>query len=344
MARLTGDNRDARFAGDDAPHETPSSDTRLRGLTFAAAALLALLPVHVRARVLSRRAARSGPCPKPARCLTTATDGWYGAAAISSPRPMPYRAGGQRSVEALCRQQSGLRRLPPRGRNEKIRTSDLRALRRIPALQRARRRRDHHRAAREFLHDAQPERSRHADDAPEMQALVAYIKFLSTGVPPGERIPGLGAETFLNLTAPPIRCAAAPSMSRSARAVTTPTDRAFGGACRPLISATSCRRCGSGFLQRRRRHEPSDHGGEFRPFQHAAGGGLRQSGAPAGRCLGRRGLCGVAAAAQQTRTRKGFSGPRTEAVDTPYGPISTASVQRSTNTARSRQSARRSPG
>ena len=30
-------------------------------------------------------------------------------------------------------------------------------------------------------------------DAPELQALVAYIKFLSTGVPPGQRIPGLGA-------------------------------------------------------------------------------------------------------------------------------------------------------
>jgi thiosulfate dehydrogenase len=30
-------------------------------------------------------------------------------------------------------------------------------------------------------------------DAPEMQALVAYIKFLSTGVAPGQRLPGLGA-------------------------------------------------------------------------------------------------------------------------------------------------------
>jgi thiosulfate dehydrogenase len=30
-------------------------------------------------------------------------------------------------------------------------------------------------------------------DAPEMQAFVAYIKFLSTGVLPGQRIPGLGA-------------------------------------------------------------------------------------------------------------------------------------------------------
>ena len=29
-------------------------------------------------------------------------------------------------------------------------------------------------------------------DAPEMQAMVAYIKFLSTGVPPGEVLPGLG--------------------------------------------------------------------------------------------------------------------------------------------------------
>jgi thiosulfate dehydrogenase len=30
-------------------------------------------------------------------------------------------------------------------------------------------------------------------DAAEMQAIVAYIRFLSTGVPPGERVPGLGA-------------------------------------------------------------------------------------------------------------------------------------------------------
>jgi thiosulfate dehydrogenase len=29
-------------------------------------------------------------------------------------------------------------------------------------------------------------------DAPEMQAIVAYIKFLSTGVPAGKRVPGLG--------------------------------------------------------------------------------------------------------------------------------------------------------
>jgi len=32
-----------------------------------------------------------------------------------------------------------------------------------------------------------------AADVPEMQAMVAYVKFLSTGVPAGQRIPGLGA-------------------------------------------------------------------------------------------------------------------------------------------------------
>jgi thiosulfate dehydrogenase len=45
------------------------------------------------------------------------------------------------------------------------------------------------------------------NDAPEMQALVAYIKFLSTGVPPGEKLPGLGAGTMPELTraADPVR-------------------------------------------------------------------------------------------------------------------------------------------
>jgi thiosulfate dehydrogenase len=31
------------------------------------------------------------------------------------------------------------------------------------------------------------------NDAPEMQAIVAYIRFLSSGIPPGQAIPGLGA-------------------------------------------------------------------------------------------------------------------------------------------------------
>ncbi len=44
-------------------------------------------------------------------------------------------------------------------------------------------------------------------DAPEMQAFVAYIKFLSTGVPPGQRLPGLGAGKIpeLKVAADPVR-------------------------------------------------------------------------------------------------------------------------------------------
>jgi len=41
-----------------------------------------------------------------------------------------------------------------------------------------------------------------ASDAPEMQAIVAYIDFLSTGVPAGEKLPGLGAGRMAELTMP----------------------------------------------------------------------------------------------------------------------------------------------
>jgi thiosulfate dehydrogenase len=37
-------------------------------------------------------------------------------------------------------------------------------------------------------------------DAPQMQAIVAYIKFLSTGVPPGRQVPGMGAGNMPQLT------------------------------------------------------------------------------------------------------------------------------------------------
>jgi thiosulfate dehydrogenase len=44
-------------------------------------------------------------------------------------------------------------------------------------------------------------------DAPEMQAMVAYIRFLTTGVPPGQTLPGLGAGRMpeLNRAADPAR-------------------------------------------------------------------------------------------------------------------------------------------
>lgn len=38
------------------------------------------------------------------------------------------------------------------------------------------------------------------DDAPEMRALVAYVKFLATGVPDGEQLPGLGAGRMKELS------------------------------------------------------------------------------------------------------------------------------------------------
>jgi thiosulfate dehydrogenase len=44
-------------------------------------------------------------------------------------------------------------------------------------------------------------------DAPEMQAIVAYLQFLTTGVPPGQVVPGLGAGKMPELSRPadPIR-------------------------------------------------------------------------------------------------------------------------------------------
>ena len=40
------------------------------------------------------------------------------------------------------------------------------------------------------------------NDAPEMRAFVAYVEFLSTGVPPGQHLPGLGAGKMKELARP----------------------------------------------------------------------------------------------------------------------------------------------
>ncbi|MBF5067675.1 cystathionine gamma-synthase, partial [Salmonella enterica subsp. enterica serovar Istanbul] len=40
------------------------------------------------------------------------------------------------------------------------------------------------------------------NDAPEMRALVAYVEFLSTGVPKGAQLPGLGAGKMKELSRP----------------------------------------------------------------------------------------------------------------------------------------------
>ena len=82
------------------------------------------------------------------------------------------------------------------------------------------------------------------NDVPEMAAFVAYIKFLSSGVPPDQRIPGLGAGNIpeLDRAANPKHGRA--SMSRNARVATTLTDRASAAVCRRPISATWYRRSG----------------------------------------------------------------------------------------------------
>ena len=74
--------------------------------------------------------------------------------------------------------------------------------------------------------------------APEMQALVAYIKFLSTGVAPGQLLPGMGTGNMpeLDRAADPARGEALYAMPASP--VTVPTAAAFAAACRPPTSAT----------------------------------------------------------------------------------------------------------
>jgi thiosulfate dehydrogenase len=81
--------------------------------------------------------------------------------------------------------------------------------------------------------------------APEMQAMVAYVKFLSTGVPPGQMLPGMGTGKMpeLDRAADPAR--GERDSSTLASPATGPMAPAFAAACRPPISATWCRRCGA---------------------------------------------------------------------------------------------------
>jgi cytochrome c len=83
--------------------------------------------------------------------------------------------------------------------------------------------------------------------APEMQAMVAYIKFLSTGVPPGELLPGLGTRARCrNSIARQIRHAGRQATLLPARRVIGPMALVFAAAYQPPIWATWCRRCGAG--------------------------------------------------------------------------------------------------
>ena len=74
--------------------------------------------------------------------------------------------------------------------------------------------------------------------APEMQALVAYIKFLSTGVASGQLLPGLGTGNMpeLDRAADPAR--GEPFYANACAACQVPTVPAAAAACRPPTSAT----------------------------------------------------------------------------------------------------------
>jgi hypothetical protein len=67
----------------------------------------------------------------------------------------PYRSRSCGSRQALCRQQSRLRQLPSPGRNEEVRHSAVRPVRKISPLQRSLGGADDHRGPAQCLHDAQ---------------------------------------------------------------------------------------------------------------------------------------------------------------------------------------------
>ncbi|HET7681731.1 MAG TPA: c-type cytochrome [Xanthobacteraceae bacterium] len=71
-----------------------------------------------------------------------------------------------------------------------------------------------------------------ANDAPEMQAMVAYIKFLSTGVAPGQTLPGLGSGHMAEL-----KRAADPARGRAIYAKTCLTCHNSDGSGLPRSSA-----------------------------------------------------------------------------------------------------------
>ena len=237
-----------------------------------------------------------------ARCLTTITGGWCGEAAISITATYAHigpevsdpakRYAGNNLACGDCHLEAGTKKfgLPVFGLYGDFPKYSARAGAEITIEDRV-----NACMTRSLNGRAMPA------DSPEMQAFVAYIKFLSTGVPPDQRLPGLGAGNIpeLDRAADPVRgravyvakCQGCHNTDGSGIRRSLPTTD-LGYVVPPLM--------GCGLLQQRRRHEPSDHRGEFCPFQHAGGRGLFESGARDGRCVGRRGFRGLAAAAEQT--------------------------------------------
>src|SRR5262249_29452271 len=131
---------------------------------------------------------------------------------------------------------------------------------------------------------------------PEMQALVAYIKFLSTGVGPGQRLPGLGTGNMPELDPAADPAGGAAGYPKWRRPPPQPADYRSR-----LHDAAAL---GQRQLQRRRWDGAADHGRKFPPLQHAARRRLLEPAAFARTVLGHRGLRPLPAAAAQSRPRQ----------------------------------------
>ena len=107
-------------------------------------------------------------------------------------------------------------------------------------------------------------------DAPEMKAIVSYIKFLSTGVKPGQTLSGLGAGKMPELTraADPVR--GAKIYAQSCALCHAPDGL---GVLRnrsvPSLGYLNPAALGTGQFQRRRGHGAADQRCEFHSFQYA---------------------------------------------------------------------------
>lgn len=135
----------------------------------------------------------------------------------------------------------------------------------------------------------------------EMQAIVAYIGFLSTGVAAGQVLPGRGAGAMpeLDRATDPVRgkivyentCLACHNTDGSGIRRSLPS-RLRGAAV-----------VGPGQFQQRRRHGPADQRGELRALQYAAWNGLPESAAYSRAGMGRRGLCALPTASDKSGSR-----------------------------------------
>ena len=181
------------------------------------------------------------------------------------------------------------------------------------------------------------------NDSPEMQAIVAYIKFLSTGVPSGTVLPGLGAGNMpeLKRAADPARgkavystvCLSCHNADGSGIRRSLPTTD-LGYMVPPLWGPDSSTTAPDG---------EADHRRQLPALQHAAWRGLSESAAFRRAGLGCRGLHDLAAAADRRRDWTRIFPICCKSRSTfPMGLMPTASVRSSTNTVRLPRSVRRS--